>query len=480
MLGVQCHKALYLNRFHPELKNELTDEKRHIFETGHNVGKFAQTLFPGGVEVDIQLFENMQDVVSYTETLISKGTEIIYEAGFQFDEVLVLTDILVKGREGWKIYEVKSSTELKPQYLLDVAVQYYIAKNAGLPIQDLFLVYVNNQYTRSGGIDASAFFSVESVLERVREIQEYVEKTIPELKNVLQLRAIPQIDIGEYCHDPYECDFTGYCWNHIPQNSIFELTGLGKNRKFELYRSGILTLDMVPDSYPLNDTQRLQVESFKTHTSYIDRESIREFLEKIRDPIHFLDFETFIPAIPLYDRSRPYQHIPFQYSLYIKKGEHADLEHFEYLGMPECDPRREFIEGLLSSVEREGDILVYNKAFEITRLKELMQDFPEYTVQIQSMIERIKDLMLPFRNRLYYTPSMGGSYSLKAVLPALVADLDYSDLEISGGISAMYAYEQLFHETDMNRIRETRQFLLEYCKRDTLAMVRIFEVLERV
>ena len=480
MLGVQCHKALYLNRFHPELRNELTDEKRHIFKTGHNVGKFAQTLFPGGVEVDIQLFENMQDVVSYTETLISKGTEIIYEAGFQFDEVLVLTDILVKGSGGWKIYEVKSSTELKPQYLLDVAVQYYIAKNAGLTIEDLFLVYVNNQYTRSGGIDVTALFTVESVLEPVREAQEYVEKTIPELKKVLQLHTIPQIDIGEYCHDPYECDFTGYCWNHIPQNSIFELTGLGKNRKFELYRSGILTLDMVPEGYPLNDAQRLQVESVKTKSSYVDRAPIRDFIEEIHYPIHFLDFETFMPAIPLYDRSRPYQHIPFQYSLFIKRDEHTDLEHFEYLGMPECDPRREFIEGLLSSVEREGDILVYNKAFEITRLKELMQDFPEYTVQIQSLIERIKDLMLPFRNRLYYTPSMGGSYSLKAVLPALVADLDYSDLEISGGISAMYAYEQLFHETDANRIRETRRFLLEYCKRDTLAMVRIFEVLERV
>lgn len=480
LLGVQCLKALYLNRFHPELKNKLTDEKRRIFETGQKVGKIAHELFPGGVGVDIRSFENLQRAVSYTEKLIGEGVKIIYEAAFQFDEVLVLTDILAKGNSGWKIYEVKSSTGMKPQYLLDTAVQYYVVSKSGLPIDNIFLVYVNSQYVRSGEIDVGEIFSLESVLEPVLAIQDHVKDIIPELKTVLQLDEIPHIDIGEYCHDPYECDFTRYCWEHVPENSVFELTRLGKKTQFELYRSGVLTLDQVPDDYPLSDSQRLQVQCFTTKTNHIDRKAIQAFLDGIHFPAHFLDFETYAPAIPLYDNTRPYQQIPFQYSLHVKEGEKTKLYHYEYLGMPQEDPRRELINHLLVDVRQKGSIIVYNRAFEVHILMELMQEFVEYEDELQRIIERISDLMVPFQQRYYYAPKMHGSYSIKAVLPVLVPDLDYSDLAVSDGSSAMYAYEQLLNETSKSIIRETRRNLLEYCKRDTMAMVRIFEMLRSI
>ncbi len=480
MQGLQCHKALYLNSHHPELKNVMTDEKRRIFEMGKKVGKLAHGLFPGGIEVDIWSFENLQGAVSYTEKLIAEGVKTIYEAAFQFDEVLVLTDILVNGGNGWKIYEVKSSTSMKPQYDLDTAVQYNVVTKAGLQIADIYLVHINNEYVRSGEIDVEALFTVESVGETVNGVQDYVEQTIPELKNVLQLSEIPAIDIGEYCHDPYECDFTGYCWRHVHEGSVFELTELRSPKKFELYRSGVLNLDQVPDDYPLNGSQRLQVQCFKSKSIHVDRESIREFLDGMRYPLYFLDFETYAPAIPLYDTSRPYQHIPFQYSLHVKESEQAKLKHHEFLGTPQEDPRRELIERLLTDAGKEGDIIVYNQSFEIGRLQELMRDFLEYEDQINGIIKRIKDLMLPFQKRYYYTPGMHGSYSIKEVLPALVPDLDYSDLAITEGSSAMYAFERMLGETDENIIRETRQNLLEYCKRDTLAMVRILEVLRSV
>ncbi len=478
MRGVQCWKSLYLNRFHPDLRNEPTDEQQMRMETGQKVGKLAQALFPGGVEVDIRSHDNLQDAVSYTQRLIDEGTQIIYEAGFQCDEVLIFTDILVKETDGWTIYEVKSSTSLKKQYILDTAIQYYVASKSGLPIKDISLVYVNNQYVRTNEIDVCAMFTIESVLERVLEAQDFIEQTIPELKGVFKLDDIPSIDIGEYCHDPVDCDFTDYCWSHIPQDSVFALTGLRYSKKFQLYMSGIIQLDQIPDDYPLNDKQRLQVECDISKSVHIDRNSIQHFLSGIRSPRYFLDFETYAPTVPLYHNSRPYQQIPFQYSLHFKKSKQSELEHYEFLCMPQEDPRRELIARLLGDIGEEGDIIVYNKRFEIHILEELMRDFPEYEYELKGIIMRIRDLMLPFEKRYYYSPEMQGSYSIKAVLPVLVPGLDYSDLAIAGGSSAMYAFEQMLDETNESVIRETRRNLLEYCGRDTLAMVRVLEVLE--
>jgi len=477
MRGVQCLKSLYLNRFHPELRNELTDQQQAVFDTGHKVGKLAQELFPGGIEVDIKSLRTVQEAVTYTSKLIEEEKEVIYEAGFQFDEVLVLTDILVKGDGWWRIYEVKSSTNMKPQYILDTAVQYYVMSNMGFTVEDIFLIHINNQYTRFGEININAIFTLESVLEPVLEIQKYVENTIPDLKRVLELNEIPEVDIGEYCHDPVDCDFTEYCWKHVPSNSIFDISRLKNSDKFQFYNDGILTIDQVPGDFPLNDNQRLQVDCYKSKSNHIDRVAIRDFLQDIDYPLYFLDFETYAPAIPLYDNSRPYQQIPFQYSLHIKESEQAELKHCMFLGMPQEDPRGELIEQLLKEIGDAGSILVYNRGFEVRILKELMRDFPDYEDQISSIIERIRDLMIPFQKRFYYTPRMKGSYSIKAVLPALVSDLDYSDLAIAEGGAAMNAFEQLLDETDENKVSEIRQHLEEYCSRDTLAMVRILDVL---
>lgn len=366
---------------------------------------------------------------------------------------------------------------MKPQYILDTAVQYYVASNMGLPIEGIFLVYINNQYVRSDEIDVEAIFNLESVLEPVLEIQKHVENTVPDLKRVMELKVIPEIDIGEYCHDPVDCDFTEYCWRHVPSNSVFEISRLKNSDKFKFYKDGILTLDQVPDEFPLNDNQRLQVECYKLKSNHIDREAIRDFLQDISYPLYFLDFETYAPAIPLYDNSRPYQQIPFQYSLHINERGQSKLKHCKFLGMPQEDPRRELIEQLLKDIGDDGSILAYNSGFETRILKELMRDFPEYEDQIDNVIKRIVDLMAPFQKRFYYTPEMKGSYSIKTVLPALVPNLDYSDLAIAEGSAAMYAFEQLLDETDENKVSEIRQHLEEYCSRDTLAMVRILDVL---
>jgi hypothetical protein len=239
----------------------------------------------------------------------------------------------------------------------------------------------------------------------------------------------------------------------------------------------VLTLDQVPADFQINSNQRLQGDCFKSNTTHIDSEKIREFLQGMRHPFHFLDFETFGPGIPLYDHSRPYQQIPFQYSLHISDNEQGELHHSEFLGVPQEDHRQGFIEKLLSDSRVEGDIIVYKSAFEIRILKELIRCFPEYADRVAGLIEWIKDLMVPFQKRYYYKDTMQGSYSIKAVLPALVPELDYNDLAITDGNAARYAFEEMLGEMDESGISETRSNLLDYCKRDMLAKIRIIEVL---
>ena len=478
--GLQCPKSLYLNKHHPEFRGKVSEQLQQIFSGGHEVGKLAQQLFPGGVDAGPKEPYKYKESVLYTQELINRGEPVIYEAAFQYDGVLVLVDILVRDQDKWKIYEMKSSTSIKAVHIFDTAIQYYVITNSGTPVEDISIVYINNQYIKMGNLDIQRLFSVESVLTLVLDNQELVEENIVKLKEVLRLEKTPQIDIGEHCYDPYECDFHGHCWDHVPTNSVFEVSGLTNKKKFELYRSGIIKMENIPESYPLSSGQRLQIDCEKQCRSYIDRRAIRRFVNSINYPLYFMDFETFNPAVPLFNNSRPYQMITFQYSLHYKEHKNGQLQHYEFLGVIGKDPRRPFIKRLLGDIKEEGDILVYNRTFEVTRLNELIQDFPEYENEIQLIISRIKDLMLPFQKKYYYKPEMRGSYSIKAVLPALVPDLNYDGLAISDGGMAMNVFEQLQYETDQDKIKEVLRNLLEYCKMDTLAMVRIFEELERV
>jgi hypothetical protein len=291
---------------------------------------------------------------------------------------------------------------------------------------------------------------------------------------------MPDIDIGEHCYNPYTCGFFNYCRKHIPEDSIFDFSGMHLTKKYELYREGIISINDVPLDYPLNKNNKLQLDVHKNGKALIDKKAIKNFLSDLSYPLYFMDFETFQPAVPLYDNSKPYQQIPFQYTVYLKKSKDSEAEHFEFLAEPGIDPRKKFIESLLKAIKSKGDVLVYNKTFEITRLNEIARDFPEFADEIEKLISRIKDLMTPFQKKYYYSPEMKGSYSIKAVLPALVPELSYDNLEINEGGLASIAYESLQTETDLMFIAEIKQQLLEYCKLDTLGMVRILEKLENI
>lgn len=476
--GIQCVKQLYLYKHHYDWQDPISEAQQAIFDRGTNVGILAQQLFLGGAKATDDPRETDMAVVR-TRELINKNIHVIYEAAFLFDDVLVISDIIVKSGSRWKIYEVKSSTSVTEPHIYDAAVQYYVLKNSGLDVSDISIVYLNNQYVRRGKLDIQELFTIESVLLPVKEQWDFVTEKVSALKKVLRKKSIPAINIGPQCHNPYDCSFLGYCWKDVPGYSIFNIAGMRTDKKFELFNSGKLKLQDIPEDFKLTSNQRIQVDSEINRNTIIDKEGIKEFLDSLSYPLYFIDFETFMPAVPLYDYSRPYQQIPFQYSLHFQKSKGSELQHAEFLADGKSDPRIPFIENLLRDTEGEGNIIVYNQSFEMNRLKEIAEDFPKYKNQITERLERIKDLMLPFQKKYYYNPAMKGSYSIKNVLPALVPEMSYDGMVIAEGGAAMNVFEALINETDPKVIEKTRKDLLEYCKMDTLGMVKILKAISK-
>lgn len=480
--GLQCHKSLWLYRNRYELRTEPDDFQQAIFNTGTNVGILAQQLFAGGHEI-VYAPDKIDENVKKTKELIESGTETIYEASFIYDNVLVLVDILHKGTDGWEIYEVKSSTgvikknQLKTQYKHDVSVQYYVLKGNGMDISKVCMIHLNNKYVFRDELDIKQLFTIENVTDAVIEHQSFVKDQLSLQWDMLDSDE-PQIDIGLYCSNPYLCDFKEYCWQHIPKYSVFSISGLYKTKMFELYNQGIIKFEDIPEDNPLNKNQQLQVDTELYGTEVINKTGIEEFLSQLNEPIGFLDFETFMPAVPSFNKQRPYQVIPFQYSLHILEND--NLKHYEYLGEPGEDPRIELIDKMIAETKKCKTILAYNKTYEIERIKELAKDFPDRAEELNGIIDRIIDLMKPFKNKDYYTKEMKGGYSIKVVLPALIPELSYDDLDIGGGGMAMDAYAKLQSMTDTKEIEKIKNDLLKYCGLDTFAMVKILEKLQSV
>ncbi|MBB5348398.1 DUF2779 domain-containing protein [Desulfoprunum benzoelyticum] len=471
--GIQCSKALYLTKNPPDFEIPSAPDLEAKFETGKEVGFLAQQLFLGGTEVPSSGL-TVKEQISRTRELIDAGAKVIYEASFAFDGIFIKADILVRTGATWEIHEVKMSTKVKDPNYDDAAIQYYVIANSGLTVSKVFLVHINNQYVRQGEIDVHQLFVSEDITDQAFARQKGIQAIIAELRKALQGDE-PSIDIGPYCSTPYECEFIPYCWQHIPEDSIFSLKGRGIN-KFDYYNQGIVRLEDLPLD-KLNAAQKFQAIATISKKDSIKLSAVKGFLVSLWYPLCHLDFETFDTPIPPFDGTRPYQKIPFQYSLHIQQTEGAEPVHYEYLANPGEDPRRELAEKLLSEIPKEACLLTYNQVFEKGVLKTLAEFFPDLAAAINGRIDNIRDLMTPFKKRDIYRWQMRGSYSIKEVLPALVPELSYDGLSVSDGMMAMRVYHEMCKTEDTAKVAKLRQGLLEYCRLDTLAMVKILNKL---
>jgi len=476
--GLQCEKSLYLYKRHYNLKDPVSPLLQAVFDQGTNVGVLAQLLFPNGVDASPERYFNMIESVDKTKSFISDGEKIIYEATFVYNDVLAALDILIKDEDGWKAFEVKSSTKVAEAYIKDAALQYYTIVNSGIYLKDISIIYINNQYLKNGELDVNELFSIESVKDQVLDFLPSIPNEISRLKRVIDSETIPAIDIGPHCTKPYNCDYMGTCWKDVPEYSVFNISRLKIEEKFNLYNNGVVTLDQINlRETRLNPSQVLQVQSEVNDTSHIDKIEIENFVSNLSYPVYFLDFETINPAVPIYDGSRPYQAMVFQYSLHIQDANGSGVTHREYLASTNEDPRPGFAKQMIEDCGSQGDILVYNISFERGKLQDLIEALPQYSDSLCNIIYRLKDLMMPFQKKWHYTPEMKGSYSIKNVLPALAPEFSYNDLDIKEGATASNAFLSMVNGTFKGDEGLTRKHLIEYCKMDTFAMVKILEVL---
>jgi len=477
--GLQCHKSLWLQKYRPELKDALSSEAEIRFAIGKTVGDLAQEIFPNGVLVPYEVDGvrvPVEEQIQQTRQTIDAGKKVIYEAAFHSDNLFVKVDILRKASKGWEIYEVKAGTKLDDVYVNDAALQYHVLNGAGVPISKVFVAYVNTDYVRKGAVDVQQLFFREDVTNEVKARQPAIIAALKEQRKMLSGKKPPLIDIGTYCSDPYDCDFQGHCWRHIPEDSVFELRGRGVD-KFALYRKGIIKQKDIPLDL-LNATQRQQVLATLKKLNHVDQEKVREFLSELWYPLYFLDFETFQSAVPLYDQTSPYQQVPFQYSLHYQKRKGGKLYHTEFLAEPAIDPRKPLLEKLLADIPDNACVLSYHMSFEATVLKGLAKRFPRRKSKVDNIIINMRDLEVPFRTRAVYYWQVKGSSSIKKVLPALVHELSYEGLEIADGGAAMEAYHVMCAVKDRPKeLMKVRKNLQEYCKLDTLAMVKVLEAL---
>lgn len=473
--GLLCPRSLWLFVHRYELLLPPDEAQKARLEEGKEVGRIATRLFPGGKEI-VYEGSSLREKTDQTARWIEEGVSTIYEATFIHDGVAVMVDILHRGDEGWEIYEVKSATHMKEIYIDDVAIQYYVLKGAGLSPSKASLVHLNNQYVRSGELNLSELFVLQDLTEAVLSRQASIPDEIRRMKDTLE-RGEPGIDIGPHC-DHYEyCGFEGRCWAHVPAYSIFNVSRIGR-KKWDLYEKGILEIIDIPDDYYLTENQKLQVETEQRSREIIDRAEIEVFLNTLSYPLYFLDFETVQFAIPPFDGMRPYQKIPFQFSLHSVDHEGAETKHAEFLGTAGIDPRRQMVERLADLIPGDACVLTYNMGFEKGVIRELAEQFPTLQEKLMAIHDNIRDLMIPFQKKYYYTKEMQGSYSIKYVLPALVPELSYEGMAVSNGDVASSIYKSLQCVTDADEIEKVRQDLLAYCRLDTLGMVKLLEKLQ--
>ncbi|KFN39007.1 MAG: phosphomethylpyrimidine kinase [Sulfuricurvum sp. MLSB] len=454
------------------------------FETGNIVGDLACALFPNGREIPY-MEKKFTVMAELTREWMDEGLETIYEATFIHEGIVVMVDVLRVTPDGVEVYEVKSSSEVKDIYLHDVSIQRYVIESLGYTVTNCHVVHIDTSYVRGDALDLSALFSIVEVSEAVDALMSSVPAKLDEFEAHLANRDNePSIEIGKHCKNPYECDAMHYCWKvqrSIPDYSVFNIFNLGSKNQIELYDQGIVRIEEIPDSYKMTALQRQKVDNWKAQRTHIDRDALGEFLSTLTYPIYHLDFETCQQAVPQWRGISPYQQIPFQYSLHI---EHSDgtLEHREFLSPAGADPRYTLAQQLIHDIPDNVTVLAYNMSFERGVIEKLAQSFPDLSDRLKSILPNLRDLMVPFQKGHYVTPSMNGSYSIKYVLPALVPEMEQSYKLLDGvqnGGEAMNAYAKLATMEEEEQV-SMRRALLEYCKLDTLAMVRVHQKLKEV
>ena len=471
MAGRQCEKRLWLEVRRPDLIEHGPDVEQR-FAVGHDVNNVARAQYPGGVLISYD--HGAEAAVEDTKRLLEEqpGTPI-FEATFKAQDVLVRVDILKQCREGFELIEVKSSTSVKDHYYEDCAVQTWVLECAGIPVKAIRLCHIDNQFVYPGNGDYQGLFRHEDVTEEVRELSREVPQWVQRYREVLNGDE-PEIEMGSQCTAPYDCPFIGYCRGEETEYPLRSLPRVSHQLMDALTAEGIEDIRDIPEGRLSSTTQEWVRRVTIAGESELKPEAAE--VDEYGYPRYYLDFETIQFAVPIWEGTRPYEALPFQWSCHIELA-NGELRHEEYVDTVGNPPMRICAESLLRVVGKEGPVFTY-ASYEKRVLNALATRYPDLAEDLHKLIERLVDL-LPIVQRTYYHPDMLGSWSIKNVLPTVVPHLDYASLgEVQDGNAAGTVYLRTINpETDNAECQRLVRELLAYCKLDTLAMVELVKYL---
>ena len=487
MAGLECKRRLWLLVNRPEAKRAPNASEQRRMRLGLAFGARVRDLFPGG-ELITASFSEPEQALEQTSVALAGSAPALFEAAFVHQDVLVRVDVLRRSATNvaaWDIIEVKSASnsigresdrrqKLK-KHVSDMAVQLHVAEGAGVEVASAHLAWVNSAYERAGPLDWNELVAVEDHSDAVRDRFVGLSAEVDDQLDVVGQAEMPDASFGKTkCN---ECSFLKMCWGDEPKDSVIHLPRISAAKLAALADAGVRRIPDISSDFKLSPTQKRVREAFDHPGGLVvDRDSLEAWLGDLVYPIHFLDFETWGPCIPPFDGIRPYQQIPFQYSLHIQDDLGGALRHCDFVATAEGDPRPGLIEQLVVDLGAKGSIVVHHAGFEADRLRELAELSAVHRDALLAMIDRLADSEKPFKEDWYSHPALLGKSSIKVVLPVLAPEFGYDDLAIGDGMTAAYAFEDMYEgRVDGEEGERVREALSAYCRMDTLAMVKIVE-----
>lgn len=475
---------LWLKKNRKEILPAPSGALQALFDAGHAYEAYAEQLFEGGVRLGFDNYREYQSLPERTKDALANGANTIFQGRFENGQTTCIVDVLTRVVDDlFDLYEIKSGTSVKAEHIPDLAFQASVLEGAGLKLRNIGVVHANREYTRAGDIDLRAISKIEDVTNQVAERK---PQTLEEIEQALGVATQAQMP------DPSPRYLAGGDmaeWMEIyaalngepDKYSIYNLASVKPDQIGAFEDAGIANIASIPDDAKLTKGQARQVSVTKSNDRLIDAGEIGRFLAGLTYPLYFLDYETFAHVVPPFDRLRPYQQVPFQYSLHIINEPGAAIEHREYLHSSTSNPAAELVERLKQDIGEQGSVIVWYAPFETGRNRELAEMLEEHADYLNALNDRVVDLMVPFKSGWYVDKAFMGSSSIKKVLPVLVPELTYEGLAINNGELAQRAWMDMYLEgkpaVDEAKLLDD---LRKYCELDTLAMVRIFEVLQGV
>ncbi|MXW54943.1 MAG: DUF2779 domain-containing protein [Gammaproteobacteria bacterium] len=479
MSGLQCELRLWYEVFNRDLMEDPDAVAQHRFDTGTEVGELAQKRYPGGRLIGHDHL-NFREAYRETKELVNDpNLPALFEPAFQHKRVRCRIDILQRLPEGgWRVIEVKSATKLKDEYINDIALQCWVLKGANIDVRDACVLTLNPDYIRGKRLNVQKLFQEHPALEQVGRSAQYINEEVAAMKHMLSKAGAPDIAMGAHCTEPYKCPFYEHCSSDLPKldHPVTEFYRFYRLDAEELAHRGIEEIRDVPADYQLSEiNEAIRKSVLKGKAQGRRRNELIDRISGLRKPVRHLDFETLNPGIPVFEGTKPYQQVPFMFSMHTETRS-GSLLHDDYLHEEYTDPRRFVAERLIESAGERGSICMYS-SFERILIQNLANEFLDLEGDLQRILGRLVDIV-PFVRDHYYHPEFRGSFSLKSVYPVLGRS-DYSDLEIAEGSIASIVYLHALNFDDSEERERIFRNLKEYCKRDTLATHEILTRLRR-